>query len=438
MKPKICIIIPTHNRCASLQRTLSALNRQQTAANSFEVIVVADGCRDDTATMVTSFQSSYQLRLIQQPPSGAAAARNRGAEAASAPLILFLDDDMEASPQLVAEHLNMHHRHPGGLVIGYFTTPRQENSNNLLAVDIGLWWGDRFSEIAKKSHRFTFQDVFTGNLSLTRCLFIQVGQFDERFHGKAGEDYEFGWRLQKHHILFRFASQAASFHNDTPSLKRFLRRGYAEGRGHILITQKHPELLRALPLIQGIEGGPWVKIGRWILLRPWMLRAFPKFLKIPLLITNALMFRQRWKRLLRFMKYCVYWQGVYAELGSTAEFQRFMNDIPFAQSDYVEMELDLETDLERLDDILAGDHIDAICLRYRTTPIGRIAPTPGAEPLRPEHVRHAIVNWWGYNYFAAQLHYQHEASDSLIDVALMLLPRTADTDREPLTQDSTH
>jgi glycosyltransferase involved in cell wall biosynthesis len=414
MNLDISIVIPTHNRSATLQRTLGALACQKTASFRFEVIVVDDGSTDDTEGTVLSMDSAYPLRFIKQKQSGAAAARNRGAEAADAPLILFIDDDMEATPQLIHAHVNAHRRHPDGVVIGYFTTPCQGRSSDFLAVDMSLWWSHRFSEMGKESHRFTFQDIFTGNFSLARELFIRTGKFDDLFHRMAGEDYEFGWRLLKNRVRFRFVPEAATFHHDVSCVKRSLTRAFAEGRGHVLMARKHPELFSVLPLLQGLDGGPWVKIGRWIRLRRWMLTGLPRLLKAPLYVTRLLKFRRRWRRLHRFIRYCMYWQGVYAELGSVSELQRFMNDMPLIPRNFVEIELDLEKDVKQLDAILGGNYIDAIDLRYGEVPIGRIPPITGAEPLRTAHVRHAIVHWWGYNYLSARLrHHPGETSQSL-------------------------
>ncbi|MBF8302594.1 MAG: glycosyl transferase family 2, partial [Candidatus Dadabacteria bacterium] len=46
--PTISIIIPTHNRSASLLRTLDALRVQTYPLQQVEVLVVADGCSDGT------------------------------------------------------------------------------------------------------------------------------------------------------------------------------------------------------------------------------------------------------------------------------------------------------------------------------------------------------------------------------------------------------
>ena len=79
MSEKMChisVIIPTHNRSASLRVTLDALNKQTYPFEQFEVVVVADGCNDNTIDMLKTYSASFSFKVIEQPGKGAAAARN--------------------------------------------------------------------------------------------------------------------------------------------------------------------------------------------------------------------------------------------------------------------------------------------------------------------------------------------------------------------------
>jgi len=410
VKPRISIVIPTHNRSGILVQTLNSLAVQTVPADVYDVTVVADGCRDDTAARVRSLSLPYALRLIEQSPRGAAAARNRGAADVSSSLILFLDDDMEAMPGLIAAHLEAHAQVRRGVVMGYFAAPRVSQPDDIFVKSIDLWWNDHFTELSSPVHRYTFRDVCTGNLSLPKELFQAAGCFDESFLDKAGEDYELGLRLLKMGSTFRFAPQAASVHHYLPTIARARRRAFAEGRGHVLMARKHPETFPALPLIQGVEGGPWIQIVRRIRLRPWMLAALPPILALPERLTRSLRFRRRWQKLFGLVLSCAYWRGVLCELGSYAEMVRFMNDMPLTPSNFVELELDLASDLKRMDAILEDRPADAVAIRYGARPIGWMEPEPGSERLRPTHVRHAVANRWGYDYLSALLRQPLEQS----------------------------
>ena len=168
----LSIVIPTHNRAERLRQNLLALTRQTAAPDVYEIVVVADGCTDGTAGMVADVVATTPVRLVvvTQSPSGAAAARNLGAASASAAVLLFLDDDMEATPDLVSAHIAAHRHRPRTVVIGRFSTPADPTAS-LLSKDARRWWADRAAARSRPDHRFTFLDVCTGHLSMPRELF---------------------------------------------------------------------------------------------------------------------------------------------------------------------------------------------------------------------------------------------------------------------------
>ncbi|HWP47983.1 MAG TPA: glycosyltransferase family A protein [Candidatus Limnocylindrales bacterium] len=395
MTPRISIIIPTHNRSEMLPRTLGALAKQTTAPEDYEVIVVADGCQDSTSDVVRSLQLPYTLIFVEQPALGAAAARNHGARLATAPLLLFLDDDMEATPELVRAHLTTHTAYPGGVVLGYFPVAVRENITDIFEISVKLWWDKGFQARSQPSHRFTFWDFCTGNVSLPRQLFNDLGGFDERFHGKAGEDYEFGIRLLKRRVRFRFIREAASIHHGELSLERSLQRATAEGQGQSLIVQKHPEVFREFSLSRPVSG-PILR-PLWYLLwrQPVLATLLAQILRVPLRVARACKFSSLMERIYGCLHSYFYWRGVKRELGSLSALRRLQQDAPLEPITYHEIELDVATDMPRLEAILNENPVDAVRLRYGTIPLGRIAPMIGAEPLRPVHVREALIYQYG-------------------------------------------
>ena len=94
------VIICTYNRSHLLRRTLQALTAQKVGSDKFEVIVVDDDSRDDTAEIYRNMRGSLKnLRYIPLHENvGAATGRNRGIEAATGECILFTDDDCIPAP----------------------------------------------------------------------------------------------------------------------------------------------------------------------------------------------------------------------------------------------------------------------------------------------------------------------------------------------------
>ena len=84
------VVIPLYNKEREIAETLASVMIQ--THRPHEIIVMDDGSTDRSAAIVGSCASPL-VRLVRQPNAGVSAARNRGAELASAPYIAFLDGD---------------------------------------------------------------------------------------------------------------------------------------------------------------------------------------------------------------------------------------------------------------------------------------------------------------------------------------------------------
>lgn len=89
----ISVVIPTYKRGHIVERALRSVLRQ--THQDFEVLVVDDGSRDHTESVVTSFSKEEpRIRYFcHETNRGAQAARNTGAKAAQGEWIAFLDSD---------------------------------------------------------------------------------------------------------------------------------------------------------------------------------------------------------------------------------------------------------------------------------------------------------------------------------------------------------
>jgi glycosyltransferase involved in cell wall biosynthesis len=87
------VVIPTRHRPSHLTRCLEALSRQQEKPSE---IIVVDNSEGDGATRAAAerFGASY----IVETGRGISVARNTGARAASAPVVLYIDDDAVPEP----------------------------------------------------------------------------------------------------------------------------------------------------------------------------------------------------------------------------------------------------------------------------------------------------------------------------------------------------
>jgi GT2 family glycosyltransferase len=212
------IVIPTFNRQARLGRVLSALKEQSVAPSRFEVVVVDDGSRDGTSEWLRAQSFPFALRVVRQENAGPARARNTGIEAAERPLLLFIDDDVVPSPELVGEHLRCHELEQDVVVIGPLgTLPHY-------AQPWVAWEQERidrqYRDMAEGAWAPTFRQFWTGNASVAREHVRAVGGFDNDF--LRGEDVELGSRLHLRGLKFRFNPAAKSLHYAERSLESWV------------------------------------------------------------------------------------------------------------------------------------------------------------------------------------------------------------------------
>ena len=99
--PAGSVVIPAHNEASVMARTLAPL-APLAAAGKVELIVVCNGCSDDTATIARSFEGVTVLEIGRPSKS---AALNAGDAAATKVPRLYLDADVQISRQAVGDVL---------------------------------------------------------------------------------------------------------------------------------------------------------------------------------------------------------------------------------------------------------------------------------------------------------------------------------------------
>lgn len=85
----VSVVIPVYNAASHLRETLESIFRQTYPA--IEIVAVDDGSSDNSVEILLGYGN--RVRLVQQPNSGPAVARNRGVAEASGEWIAFLDAD---------------------------------------------------------------------------------------------------------------------------------------------------------------------------------------------------------------------------------------------------------------------------------------------------------------------------------------------------------
>ena len=238
---KFSVVIPTFNRRDVVSASILALERQQ-FSEPFEVIVVVDGSTDGTANRLRSLAVSFPLIVLEQSNGGASVARNRGAQAARGEILLFLDDDMEADPDLLLEHERCHESGTE-MVTGHMPL-HPDSPEGIFKRGVASWAEERFARLTSPGAEPALHDLLTGQLSIRKQTFDAVGGFDTAFtQGGAfgNEDIDFGYRVQQQGLRIVFNPRAVSWQRYVVRPDEYLRQRRDVGRADVVFARKYPE-----------------------------------------------------------------------------------------------------------------------------------------------------------------------------------------------------
>lgn len=92
MIPKYSVIIPTFNHCSDLLRPCLESIIKHTDLSNVEVLVSANGCKDDTREYVESLGEPFKM-VWSGPATGFTKATNDGIKASTGEYIILLNND---------------------------------------------------------------------------------------------------------------------------------------------------------------------------------------------------------------------------------------------------------------------------------------------------------------------------------------------------------
>lgn len=261
--PRVSAIIIVRDGEAFIAEAIESVMAQSDV--DWELVVVDDGSRDNTESIVLSFVAADpdRVRLIHHPAHanrGMSASRNLGIEQSTGEYIAFLDADDLWVPGKLAEQVAILDAEPRtALVYGrtqiwhsWQANPRKADFFYRLGVasDVTHPPGVLFRLLLAN----TFQTPTTCNAMMRRTSVLAVGGFDRRFHNMFEDQILFAKLLLRFpaHVSSRYwaryrqhdASTTSSFHDP------------------VLVDQAHVRYLIAL-LVHTLRTrqGSWANIG---------------------------------------------------------------------------------------------------------------------------------------------------------------------------------
>ncbi|MCX8035631.1 MAG: glycosyltransferase [Candidatus Sumerlaeia bacterium] len=237
---RVSVVIPAYQAESCIGNCLRSVLAQTLPRDVYEVIVVNNGSTDRTAEIA----GGYDVRLIEEPRRGVAAARQTGVVASRGELVVFTDADCVADRAWLAALVARFDRQPAlGGVGGYLATYQ-------LQTPIQYYISERqllAQEIALDDRPTSPPFLITANALIPKRLIEAVGGFDTRF-AVSGEDADLCWRIADLGYCFAFAPDAVVYHHHRPTVKAFCRWMYRYGKGSVFLLKKHRHRLGIGPV----------------------------------------------------------------------------------------------------------------------------------------------------------------------------------------------
>ncbi len=244
--PALSVVIPTMGRpivVRTVESVLAAAGRI-----SLEVIVAGrihdDAVRASIESLARRDQRVRHLD-VEYATGDSSRKKNAGAEAARAPIVAFLDDDVVVAPDWPARILEAFADPKVGLVSGPSLIPDDINLVGRLA---GLALSSRAAGYVAHRYRGGDADPFPVkwsriigcNAAYRKSVFVEMGAFDPAFY--PGEEMIASHRTQQLGHTLLFLPRAYVYHYPRQTLARFWRQMHGYGATRIRLMRAGVEV----------------------------------------------------------------------------------------------------------------------------------------------------------------------------------------------------
>jgi glycosyltransferase involved in cell wall biosynthesis len=240
----VTVVLPARGGIDHLPVALAHLEVQSFPSARFEVIVARYGAQvgvqPDRAVLERYISGApIPVRLLAGPFSTRGQACNAAIRESRGRVLLFLDEDLLASPTLVEVHAELHdHLGASCAVIGRidshpqtdpraFTRPWQDVERSRARIEANAPYG--------------FLNWRLAHISYPRQLLVDSGGFDESAELASLEDIELSFKLERQGVQGKFSNEAVAMAWRTVSVEDIRRRHYLEGYALRTLEQRTGE-----------------------------------------------------------------------------------------------------------------------------------------------------------------------------------------------------
>jgi succinoglycan biosynthesis protein ExoA len=239
--PGITVVVPVLNGARFLPAMLAAIGAQKYPGD-VEIVAVDDGSTDSSSRILRERETAGGLRVIGGPCVGAAAAINRGIQAASHSLIAQVDQDVVIEQGWLEELVAALDDPSVAAAQGHYVAHGSADIwSRVMALDLR----QRYARLRGRDT----DHVCTGNSVYRKSALLDIGLFDESLG--YGYDNDISYKLARQGYRLVIRPRATSVHRWREGLVDYARQQYGFGYGRIDLVSKHHSRLA------GDDVSPW-------------------------------------------------------------------------------------------------------------------------------------------------------------------------------------
>lgn len=196
--PFVSVIVPAYNESENIGSCIDFLKNQDYPSDNFEIIVVDNGSKDDTANIVRS--KSVTLLTLAEGKVGAV--RNFGVNNSSGSILAFIDADCLAGPSWISSAVSALEDPKVGAVGGYYLLPLRPT------------WVERAWVLGQRKGNSKTKALAGGSFVTSRSIFEKLGGFNVNIN--AGEDSLLSYKVSGLGLELMFLESCSVIHLGYP------------------------------------------------------------------------------------------------------------------------------------------------------------------------------------------------------------------------------
>lgn len=238
----LSVVTPTFGNAELVDTMLQSCAEAGRCAEVDWEHIIVDSTPDSAQTAAIRRSCQRYGATYLRKIAGVGPKRNVGVRAAKHPLVLFIDSDCMADPNLFTEHLRLHERDQVGAVAG---------PTEMVGPDAAFVW--RVVRRAKQYNHcyawpYRYDDMgwsTTSNLSVRADVLAEIGGFDDDpLTIQGGDDVDLGVRISKAGHRITTNTGAVVYHARSPMsrVSQVADRVFTYGTADGWLCTKHPDL----------------------------------------------------------------------------------------------------------------------------------------------------------------------------------------------------